>query len=121
MKRAVAAIAAVVLATAASSAVYADDQAGGGSQNTAGQNPAGNTDACGAFMCLAGLITGGGGGDGCSGYVSKYFSIVQFHRGHFAPGETASARGGFMNQCSGADPVLKQAISSRYGAQQFGP
>ncbi|WP_227747062.1 hypothetical protein [Paraburkholderia franconis] len=36
-----------------------------------------NENACGAVLCLAGLIQGGNGGRECSQYEAKYFSIVR--------------------------------------------
>jgi hypothetical protein len=37
-----------------------------------------NTSACGAVLCLAGLMDGGSGGGQCNQYERDYFSIVRY-------------------------------------------
>jgi hypothetical protein len=80
-----------------------------------------NGDACGAVLCLAGLMMGGNGGKTCAGYEAGYFSIVRFHNGHFDLGGTANARGDFLNQCQSVGGDVKGPVNSKYGALQYGP
>ena len=80
-----------------------------------------NQDACGAVLCLAGLIMGGNGGKTCAGYEASYFSIVKFHNGHFDLSGTSSARGDFLNQCQSVCSDLNGHVNSKYGAVQNGP
>ncbi|MEX3943026.1 killer protein [Paraburkholderia sp. BR10937] len=80
-----------------------------------------NQDACGAVLCLAGLIMGGNGGKTCAEYEAGYFSIVRFHHGHFDEGGTANARGDFLNQCQSAGSDVKGPVNSQYGRTQYGP
>ncbi|WP_321968974.1 TrbM/KikA/MpfK family conjugal transfer protein [Paraburkholderia tropica] len=80
-----------------------------------------NTDACGAVLCLAGLIDGGNGGGQCSQYEANYFSIVKFHNGHFDLSGTSNARGDYLNQCHSVGSDQKSAVNSKYGAVQSGP
>ena len=80
-----------------------------------------NEDACGAVLCLAGLMKGGNGGGGCSRYEASYFSIVRYHHGHFDLGGTSSARGDFLNQCGAVGSDQKSIVNSRYGGVENGP
>jgi hypothetical protein len=80
-----------------------------------------NVDACGAVLCLAGLIAGGSGGKSCSEYEASYFSIVKFHNGHFDLSGTSSARGDYLDQCQSVGGDLKGSVNSKYGAVQNGP
>ncbi|MCG5076302.1 TrbM/KikA/MpfK family conjugal transfer protein [Paraburkholderia tagetis] len=80
-----------------------------------------NQDACGAVLCLAGLILGGNGGKTCAEYEASYFSIVKFHNGHFDLSGTSSARGDFLNQCQSVGSDVKGPVNSKYGAVQNGP
>lgn len=80
-----------------------------------------NTDACGAVLCLAGLMSGGNGGGQCSQYEAKYFSIVKFHNGHFDLSGTSSARGDYLNQCRSVGGDQKGAVNSKYGSVENGP
>ena len=85
------------------------------------KHAADNQDACGAVLCLAGLIMGGNGGKTCAEYEAGYFSIVRFHHGHFDEGGTANARGDFLNQCQSAGSDVKGPVNSQYGRTQYGP
>lgn len=62
--------------------------------------PAANADdnesACGAKLCLAGLIDGGIAGGTCKQYMAVYFAIQRFHHGHFDLSGTSNARCEFM-------------------------
>ncbi|MFX1689765.1 killer protein [Paraburkholderia sp. A2RI-6] len=80
-----------------------------------------NQDACGAVLCLAGLIMGGNGGKTCAEYETGYFSIVRFHNGHFDLSGTANARTDFTNQCQSVGSDVKGPVNSKYGAVQNGP
>ena len=80
-----------------------------------------NEDACGAVLCLAGLMQGGSGGRECSQYETNYFSIVRYHHGHFDLSGTSSARGDFLNQCRSVDNFQKNAVNSKYGGVENGP
>ncbi|MEX3968148.1 MULTISPECIES: Killer protein [Paraburkholderia] len=80
-----------------------------------------NQNACGAVLCLAGLMMGGNGGKTCAEYESGYFSIVRFHHGHFDEGGTANARGDFLNQCQSVGSAVKDPVNSQYGRTQYGP
>jgi hypothetical protein len=78
-------------------------------------------DACGAVLCLAGLMMGGDGGKTCAGYEWGYFSIVRFLHGHFDEGGTANARNDFLNQCQAVGSDVKGPVNSQYGRTQYGP
>ncbi|MGF7191952.1 hypothetical protein JOE11_005025 [Robbsia andropogonis] len=97
--------AAVVSAALIASQAHADD----------------NQDACGAVLCLAGLMTGSDAGESCRKYDADYFSIVRFHHGHFDLSGTATARGNFLDQCQSAGSDVKGAVNSKYGTVQHAP
>jgi len=80
-----------------------------------------NEDACGAVLCLAGLIAGGSAGGDCKNYMTGYFSIVKIHRGHFDETGTTNARSDFTNQCKSVGPDTKKGVNDRYGNVQSGP
>lgn len=80
-----------------------------------------NENACGAVLCLAGLIQGGNGGRECSQYEANYFSIVRYHHGHFDLSGTSNARGDFLNECHSVGSDQKSAVNSKYGSVENGP
>ncbi|MDR6412188.1 UNVERIFIED_ORG: hypothetical protein ABIC62_005736 [Burkholderia sp. 1595] len=80
-----------------------------------------NEDACGAVLCLAGLIAGGSAGGDCKNYMTGYFSIVKFHHGHFDETGTSNARSDFTNQCQSVGGDTKKGVNDRYGNVQSGP
>ena len=80
-----------------------------------------NPSACGAVLCLAGLIDGGSAGGGCKNYMTDYFSIVKFHHGHFDETGTANARSDFADQCQSVGSGTKKGVNDRYGNVQSGP
>jgi len=80
-----------------------------------------NEDACGAVLCLAGLMNGGSGGSDCSQYEANYFSIVKYHHGHFDLSGTSSARGDFLSQCKSVGADQKSSVNSKYGGVENGP
>jgi hypothetical protein len=80
-----------------------------------------NTSACGAVLCLAGLINGGSVGGDCQGYMTSYFSIVKFHHGHFDETGTSNARSDFTKQCKSVGSDTRKGVNDRYGSDQFGP
>ncbi|RKE23919.1 TrbM protein [Paraburkholderia sp. BL23I1N1] len=80
-----------------------------------------NEDACGAVLCLAGLMAGGSGGQKCSGYEANYFSIVRYHHGHFDLSGTSNARGDYLNQCRSVGGDQKSSVNSKYGSVENGP
>jgi hypothetical protein len=79
-----------------------------------------NESACGTVLCLAGEAIGQGG-SGCAGYLASYFSIRVFKGGDFKPGDTESARGNYLNQCSSADSGTRSSLNSQFGRQELGP
>ncbi|CAE6900905.1 MULTISPECIES: TrbM/KikA/MpfK family conjugal transfer protein [Paraburkholderia] len=80
-----------------------------------------NNSACGAVLCLAGLMDGGNGGGQCNQYERDYFSIVRYHHGHFDLSGTSSARGDFLNQCKSVGSDQKSSVNSKYGGVENGP
>ena len=80
-----------------------------------------NDGACGAVLCLAGLMQGGNGGRECSQYEADYFSIVRYHHGHFDMSGTSGARGDFLSTCRSVGSDQKSAVNSRYGSVENGP
>ncbi|WNC95458.1 TrbM/KikA/MpfK family conjugal transfer protein (plasmid) [Paraburkholderia sp. FT54] len=80
-----------------------------------------NPSACGAVLCLAGLIADGSAGGDCNNYMTGYFSIVKFRHGHFDETGTSNARSDFTNQCQSAGPDTKKGVNDRYGNVQSGP
>ncbi|CAD6562897.1 TrbM/KikA/MpfK family conjugal transfer protein [Paraburkholderia sabiae] len=80
-----------------------------------------NQSACGAVLCLAGLMQGGNGGRECSQYEADYFSIVRYHHGHFDLSGTSNARDDFLNQCRSVGSDQKSAVNSKYGSVESGP
>lgn len=77
--------------------------------------------ACGAVLCLAGLMDGGNGVGQCNQYERDYFSIVRYHHGHFDLSGTSSARGDFLNQCKSVGSDQKSSVNSKYGGVENGP
>jgi hypothetical protein len=75
-------------------------------------------DACGATLCLAGEMTGDSGGSECSGYIQRYFSIVERHHGNFSPSRTAAKRIDFLQQCPSGDSSTQKQVNDRYGTQR---
>jgi TrbM len=80
-------------------------------------NASDNQSACGAVLCLAGVIAGGD----CVGYMRDYFSIVKFHNGHFDLTGTLTARTSFTDQCQSGDPATNKSVNDKYGTSQSGP
>jgi TrbM len=80
-----------------------------------------NPSACGAVLCLAGLIAGGSAGGDCKNYMTGYFSIVKFHHGHFDEIGTSNARSDFTNQCQSVGGDTKKGVDDKYGNVQSGP
>jgi hypothetical protein len=80
-----------------------------------------DTSACGAVLCLAGLMDGGNGDEQCNQYERDYFSIVRYHHGHFDLSGTSSARGDFLNQCKSVGSDQKSSVNSKYGGVENGP
>lgn len=80
-----------------------------------------DTSACGAVLCLAGLMDGGNGGGQCNQYERDYFSIVRYHHRHFDLSGTSSARGDFLNQCRSVGSDQKNSVNSKYGGVENGP
>lgn len=80
-----------------------------------------NETACGAVLCLGGMMLGGSGGAGCASYLAAYFSIVSFRHGSFDPWATLSKRGNFINQCSSSDQQTRSLVNGTYGRQEYGP
>jgi hypothetical protein len=80
-----------------------------------------NQNACGAVLCLGGLMQGGNGGRDCSQYEANYFSIVRYHHGHFDLSGTSSARGDYLNQCRSVGSDQKSAVNAKYGSVENGP
>ncbi|HTR09054.1 MAG TPA: killer protein [Paraburkholderia sp.] len=80
-----------------------------------------NQNACGAVLCLAGLMQGANGGRDCRQYEADYFSIVRYHHGHFDLGGTSRARGDYLNQCRSAGSDQKSSVNARYGGLENGP
>jgi hypothetical protein len=80
-----------------------------------------NQNACGAVLCLAGLMQGGNGGRDCGQYEANYFSIVRYRHGHFDLSGTSSARGDYLNQCRSVGSDQKSAVNSKYGSVENGP
>lgn len=73
--------------------------------------------ACGAILCLFGVLTGGSGGDSCSNYASSYFSILKFGKhGGFDPRATSNARLGFLNSCPSAPSDNISQVNNAFGS-----
>lgn len=78
-----------------------------------------NESACGAILCLAGVMaSGGSGGSQCAGYINDYFSIVKFHNGHFDLTGTFNARTSFTNECESATGASKSSVNGKFGSKQ---
>jgi hypothetical protein len=94
-----------------------DDRPGTGGTDTGGISTSSNSDqdACGALLCLAGVMLTGSTPDKCSGYIKKYFAIVSFKNGDFSPSKTLKARTNFLNQCTSGDGQSKSNVNNRYG------
>jgi len=74
-----------------------------------------NMDACGAALCLAGVMMTGSNPDKCSGYIETYFGIIATKRGIFNPTKTATARLDFLKQCRSGDSQSQNNVNNRYG------
>src|ERR1700675_3170980 len=69
-----------------------------------------NPSACGAVLCLAGLIAGGSAGGGCKNYMTGYFSIVKFHHGHFDETGTSNPRTDFTTTAPSVGQHTKKGV-----------
>lgn len=74
-----------------------------------------NENACGAVLCLAGEMTGHSGGSACDSYITKYFSIIDYHNGHIDLTATPRDRLNFLNQCDTQGDNTKQSVNNKYG------
>lgn len=74
-----------------------------------------DSEACGATLCLLGMIRDGD----CDKYVTKYFSIIRTKKGKFSPSRTAEARGDFVAQCA-EDQDRAKAANDKWGTVQRG-
>ena len=88
---------------------------GGGALGGTGSSGGGSQNACGALLCLAGVMMTGQNPSSCSGYITSYFTIVKFKNGVFSPSKTMSARANFLNQCSGGDSQTKGQVNNQFG------
>src|SRR5260370_42614311 len=68
-----------------------------------------NPSACGAVLCLAGLIAGGSAGGGCKKYIKGYFFLVKFHHRRFDEAGTSNAPYDFTNQCQSGGRETKKS------------
>ena len=75
---------------------------------------AGETNACGTVLCLAGALMGKMPGS-CKKYTNAYFSILKFSWGSFSPTSTAKARMKLLNQCSSSDSGTRNSINNTFG------
>lgn len=75
-------------------------------------------DACGAILCLAGVMTGTSGGDECSRYIERYFDIIERHHGDFSPSHTARQRMDFLEQCPSGESDTRNQVNDRYGTRR---
>ncbi len=64
-----------------------------------------DADACGAVLCLLGVIRYGD----CDMYIQKYFSIKRYKHGHFSPSRTKNARGQAVESCKDGEGLAKKA------------
>lgn len=73
-------------------------------------------DPCKAVICLAGELTGEGGGSECSDAVQEYFGIQVWKHGKFKPSDTAKQRASFLNSCPmDNDDGYKKKIGDKFG------
>src|SRR5260370_27585564 len=69
-----------------------------------------NPSACGAVLCLAGLIAGGSAGGDCKNYMTGYFSLVKFHHRPLDEAGTSNAPSDFPNQCQNLGGGTKKSV-----------
>jgi len=69
-------------------------------------------------LCLAGEMTGSSGGGACSGYLKRYFSIVETHHGDFSPSRTAAKRMALLEQCPSGESDTRRQVNDRYGTRR---
>ncbi|WP_250494990.1 hypothetical protein [Caballeronia sp. GAWG1-1] len=65
------------------------------------------------------MESGGSGGSQCADYIKDYFSIVEFHNGHFDLTGTLNARVNYTNQCLSATTDAKRAVNNNFGNKKF--
>jgi hypothetical protein len=87
-------------------------QGGDGTTVEGGGN---NMDACGAALCLAGVIMTGSNPSQCSSYIEKYFLVIGKRHGVFDPSKTLSARKNFLKQCKSGDSDSQNTVNDKYG------
>ena len=63
-------------------------------------------------------MKGASGGGACSGYIERYFSIVEKHHGDFSPSRTARKRLDFLEQCPSGESDTRQQVNDRYGTRR---
>lgn len=74
-----------------------------------------NPDACGAALCLIGVIRD----DDCNGYINQYFGIEKYKDGHFSPSKTKKARWKWLQECKD-DTQEKQQANDTWGPVKRG-
>jgi hypothetical protein len=72
-------------------------------------------DPCKAIICLAGELTGEGGGSECSDAIQDYLGIQVWKHGKFKPSDTAKKRNSFLNGCPADAGEYKKKIGDKFG------
>lgn len=85
---------------------------------TVGASPVFAKDPCASLLCMAGEVTGSGGGKSCSQPVSDFLSIIEYHHGHIDYNATPTAREAYLNSCPGSsqDTSSISSIISKFGS-----
>ena len=88
-----------------------------------GEDPVNGPTACGAIMCLWGLMQGQNGGEGCKDQSAGFFKIKVKHHGAYDPARTAAKRAKYLaEKCKVPETQPKQpAIISVYGPKKKSP
>ncbi|WP_233890047.1 TrbM/KikA/MpfK family conjugal transfer protein [Paraburkholderia flagellata] len=73
------------------------------------------SDACQTILCLAGMLSGSGGGSSCDSAVADYFNIVPTRHGHPDLSAMPKQRLAFLNQCTSDVGTWKTDINNAYG------
>jgi hypothetical protein len=75
-------------------------------------------DPCKAVICLAGELTGDGGGSECDDALQEYFGIQVWKHGKFKASSTASKRASFLDKCEAdEDGGYKKKIGDKFGSK----
>ena len=88
-----------------------------------GEDPENGPTACGAVMCLWGLLQGQKGGPNCKKQSAGFFKIKVKHAGHFSPERTQIKRAKYLaEKCKATDTIpFQPPVVATFGPMKKSP